>query len=124
VLTNDKQRFELSGDKQKMRARQGHSVAVEADWPITEPPDVLYHGTGAKVLGPIFQEGLLRGKRHHVHLSQTVDQAASVGRRRGTPTVIEVDARGMSREGFVFRRSSNDVWLADHVPPRFLRLLA
>ena len=35
VETNDKKRYEFSEDKKKIRARQGHSIAVDATSPIS-----------------------------------------------------------------------------------------
>ncbi|MCW3836086.1 tail fiber protein [Sphingomonas canadensis] len=40
VAQSDKQRFELSPDCTSIRARQGHSVAVDLDWPAAEPPHI------------------------------------------------------------------------------------
>jgi putative RNA 2'-phosphotransferase len=124
VAASDKQRFELSHGKEKVRARQGHSVQVQGDWPIANPPDLLYHGTAPKFLAQIFREGLRPGRRHHVHLSSTIEEAVAVGRRRGAEVVLEVDAGMMVRESFVFRLSSNGVWLADHIPPDYLRQIS
>jgi putative RNA 2'-phosphotransferase len=123
VSSSDKQRFELTPDGEKIRARQGHSVQVQGDWPEAVPPDLLYHGTAWPSLEPIFREGLRPGRRHHVHLSPTIDLATAVGRRKGRAVVLEVDAEKMARDGFTFRLSSNGVWLADHVPPAYLRHL-
>jgi putative RNA 2'-phosphotransferase len=123
VTTSDKQRFELSAGNEKIRARQGHSVPVQGDWPIASPPDFLFHGTAPQFLAPIFREGLRSGRRHHVHLSSTIEAAAAVGRRRGAPVVLEVDAGKMVGDSFVFRLSSNGVWLTEHVPPEYLRQL-
>jgi putative RNA 2'-phosphotransferase len=124
VATSDKQRFELSPGKEKIRARQGHSVPVQGDWPIVTPPDLLFHGTAPQFVAPIFREGLRPGRRHHVHLSSTIGEAVAVGRRRGAPVILEVDAGKMIRDSFVFRLSSNGVWLAEHVPPDYLRQLS
>jgi putative RNA 2'-phosphotransferase len=121
VAASDKQRFELSPNKEEIRARQGHSVPVQGDWPIACPPDLLYHGTAQRFLDSIFHRGLLPGRRHHVHLSPTVAAAAAVGRRRGAPVVLAVEASRMRHDGLIFRRSSNGVWLVDHVPPAYLR---
>jgi putative RNA 2'-phosphotransferase len=121
VAASDKQRFELSPNKEEIRARQGHSVPVQGDWPIARPPDLLYHGTAQRFLVPILHRGLLPGRRHHVHLSPTVAAAAAVGRRRGAPVVLAVEAGRMRHDGLIFRRSSNGVWLVDHVPPAYLR---
>jgi putative RNA 2'-phosphotransferase len=124
VVASDKQRFELSPGGDQIRARQGHSVQVEGDWPEAAPPAVLYHGTARQFVEPIFRNGLLPGRRHHVHLSLTIELAVSVGGRRGPAVVLEVAAGKMAREGFTFRLSSNGVWLAEHVPPAYLSHLA
>ena len=47
VATNNKQRYEFSEDKTRIRARQGHSVDVDVELEEATPPDVLYHGTAA-----------------------------------------------------------------------------
>ena len=120
VRTSDKQRFALSQDGTRIRANQGHSVQVELGLEPLPPPEVLYHGTADKSLDSIRREGLQKGSRHHVHLSQTVDAAAAVGRRHGRLVVLQVGAGEMHRQGMAFFRSANGVWLTDHVPARFI----
>ncbi|MFD6528531.1 RNA 2'-phosphotransferase [Streptomyces sp. NPDC060184] len=119
VAVNDKQRFTLEGDR--LRANQGHTVAVDLDLPPAEPPPFLYHGTVARSLAAIRAEGLRPMARHHVHLSPDRETATRVGARRGSPVVLFVDAAAMHRAGHVFRVSANGVWLADSVPPEYLR---
>lgn len=121
VRESSKQRFALSPDGASIRANQGHSLDVELGLGAVTPPDVLYHGTVERFLAAIRREGLQRGQRHHVHLSADKTVAASVAQRRGQPVVLEVDAAAMAREGFVFYRSDNGVWLTHEVPARFLR---
>jgi putative RNA 2'-phosphotransferase len=123
VATSDKQRFELSPDGEKIRARQGHSVDVQGDWPEATPPDLLYHGTARQFVEAILREGLRPGRRHHAHLSPAIDLATTVGSRRGSAVVLEVAAKRMTEDGFTFRLSSNGVWLAEHVPSTYLRQL-
>lgn len=123
VETNDKSRFELSADGSWIRARQGHSVQVQADWVSVTPPEHLYHGTIAQFWAVIQTEGLKPMKRHHVHLSPDVETARRVGQRRGKPVVLVVDAAAMSKAGAPFLLTPNGVWLASHVPPHFLRIL-
>lgn len=120
VADSDKQRFELSADGTRIRARQGHSINVDLDWPIATPPETLYHGTVDRFLAAIFAEGLKPMERHHVHLSPDVETAARVGERRGAPVLLEIAAGEMARKGAVFRLSSNGVWLAEAVPPAFI----
>lgn len=120
VTGNDKQRFAFSEDEQKIRANQGHSVPVELGYSASVPPHVLYHGTIEKFLPSIKAEGLKRGARHHVHLSPDEETARRVGARRGRPLVLKIDSEGMHRAGHEFFRSTNGVWLTEHVPPEFI----
>ncbi|MFJ8210068.1 RNA 2'-phosphotransferase [Streptomyces sp. NPDC096033] len=119
VATNDKKRFAVDGTR--IRASQGHTVEVNLDLPEAEPPAYLYHGTVASALDSIRAEGLRPMGRHHVHLSPDRETATRVGARRGRPVVLSVDAGAMRAAGHVFRVSANGVWLADAVPPEFLR---
>ena len=76
VWTNDKQRFSFSPDGRLIRANQGHSVEVDLGLVPREPPELQYHGTVERFLESIRAQGLVRGKRHHVHLSADRDTAA------------------------------------------------
>jgi putative RNA 2'-phosphotransferase len=120
VGSNDKQRFEWDRDADRIRARQGHSIDVDLSLVPATPPDVLYHGTPTGNLESILAAGLERRGRHHVHLSADAATAHRVGGRRGAHVVLEVDAAAMARDGFVFYRSSNGVWLTDSVPPEYV----
>ena len=121
VDQNDKNRFELSADGLRIRARQGHSIKIDAEWEAAAPPETLYHGTVERFLEPIFSEGLRPQARHHVHLSPDVETATRVGARRGKPVVLAVAARAMHADGAQFFLSSNGVWLVEHVPAAHLR---
>lgn len=120
VEKSDKQRFELSADAARIRARQGHSVPVELDWPAVEPPPRLWHGTVARFLPAILAEGLKPMRRHHVHLSPTIETATAVGARRGEPVILAIDAAGLAAAGGTFLLTGNGVWLTAHVPPDYI----
>lgn len=115
VATNNKQRYEYSEDKTKIRARQGHSVQVDVKLKEMTPPDILYHGTAIQYVDTILREGIVKKKRLYVHLSQTEETARNVGKRHGEPIIIKVDARKMSEDGIKFYLSNNGVWLTDYV---------
>jgi putative RNA 2'-phosphotransferase len=119
VELNDKQRFELSADGDRIRARQGHSVDIELDWPEVEPPALLYHGTVARFLPAIRAEGLKPMRRHHVHLSSDRETATRVGNRRGEAVILTVRADDMHAAGHIFYLTGNGVWLTDAVAPEF-----
>lgn len=122
VASSDKQRFALSADGTRIRANQGHSVAVELGLPVVPPPAVLYHGTVEAALPGIRARGLVKGARHDVHLSAERETATKVGARRGAPVILTIRAGAMAAAGHVFRRSANGVWLTAHVPPEFIEL--
>lgn len=120
VDTSEKQRFAFSEDDERIRASQGHSVDVELGYPPAPPPDVLYHGTVERALESIRKSGLIKGSRHHVHLSGDVTTAEKVGQRRGPPIILIIHSAPMQAAGFQFFVSANGVWLTDHVPPQYI----
>ncbi|MGG2103402.1 RNA 2'-phosphotransferase [Stenotrophomonas sp. NRRL B-14846] len=120
VETNDKQRFALSDDGLRIRASQGHSIQVDLGLEALQPPAWLYHGTVARFVGAIREQGLRPGERQHVHLSLDRQTAQQVGARRGAPVILSVNAGRMHADGHVFHRSANGVWLTVHVPPQYI----
>jgi putative RNA 2'-phosphotransferase len=120
VATNDKQRFSLSADGAKIRANQGHSVAVDLGLTPITPPELLYHGTATRFLASILKEGLRSGSRQHVHLSSNSATAVAVGSRHGKPVVLTVQAAKVHQAGGQFYLSANGVWLTAAVPPEYL----
>ncbi len=120
VAANDKQRFAFDESGLRIRAVQGHSRRVDLGYAPATPPSMLFHGTVAKFLDAIKREGLTPQRRQFVHLSPDHDTAVVVGRRRGTPLVLEVDTGTMAAEGHIFYLATNGVWLTDAVPPGFI----
>jgi putative RNA 2'-phosphotransferase len=121
VSSSDKKRFALSDDGRCIRAVQGHSTdSVAIQHEPKQPPEFLYHGTATRFLDSILAEGLRPGERHHVHLSEDVSTATAVGQRYGKPIVLKIEALRMHRQGFVFFRADNGVWLAGQVPNSYL----
>lgn len=116
----EKQRFAFNEDRTRIRASQGHSVEVELGYSPATPPDLLYHGTVDRFLSSIRGAGLVKGKRHHVHLSRDIETAMKVGDRRGRAVILTIDAKTMAGDGLTFFVSDNGVWLTDRVPPRYI----
>ncbi|WP_317196767.1 RNA 2'-phosphotransferase [Hymenobacter piscis] len=123
MATSPKQRFRLSDDQQRIRASQGHSVAVELGYVPMVPPATLYHGTTERYLSIILEQGLLKMNRQHVHLSADSATARQVGSRHGVPVVLVVDTAQMHADGNPFYQADNGVWLTEAVPPQYLRRL-
>lgn len=120
VSEDEKQRYSFNEEKTLIRANQGHSVPVDVELAETEPPEVLYHGTGEKYVSSIDAQGLIAKSRLYVHLSKDVEIALNVGQRHGKPVIYEVKSGEMNRDGFKFYLSVNGVWLTKVVPIKYL----
>jgi putative RNA 2'-phosphotransferase len=119
---NSKKRFMLDGDR--IRAAQGHSVAIDLQLPPKSPPPALFHGTTEAAWRKIQSQGLNKMQRTHVHLSSDAKGAEIVAkRRRGPHALLSVDAAAMASNGHIFYLSENNVWLCDAVPADCVTLL-
>lgn len=125
VRTDPKGRYAFDGRKQHIRAVQGHSVPVDLSLEPAVPPDRLYHGTSVSVRSSIMCEGITKQSRQYVHLSKDVPTATAVGMRHAHRwdrlMILQVDAGRMFRDGYLFFRAENGVWLTDRVPPPYIR---
>lgn len=122
VESNDKKRFRFNSDYTRIRANQGHSLSVDLNLKAVTPPEILFHGTAIKNIESIKKSGLLKLKRHHVHLSKDIETANKVGMRYGKPIVLTIDSKKMHMDGAVFFLSDNKVWLTDHVDVKYIKL--
>lgn len=122
VESCEKQRFSIDETQQKIRANQGHSIQVDLQLRAQQPPDILYHGTVDRFLDAILRVGLLPQQRHHVHLTESLNTAKSVGARRGRAVILEIETGELVSNGAQFYLSENQVWLIDHVPAQYIKL--
>lgn len=122
VRTDEKQRYSFNDDHTLIRANQGHSIPVDVELEAIKPPEYLYHGTAVKYIDSIRETGLIPKSRLYVHLSEDVDTAMSVGNRHGKPFIYRVCSGKMYRDGFIFYKSKNGVWLTKQVPVEYLEV--
>ena len=120
VEIDDKQRLAFDETESLIRANQGHSIDVDLGYSERIPPEYLYHGTNREAINIIKKEGISKMGRHHVHLSENLDTATQVGRRRGRLIMLRIEASRMHEDGYIFYLSDNNVWLTDHVPPQYI----
>ena len=125
VEENDKKRFVFNEDKTKIRASQGHSINnISIKFDSVSPPQVLYHGTKEEFYNSIKKDGLIKGKRHHVHLSSDKEIAKEVGdRRKGKTILLEINSMWMKADNLKFYKSENNVFLTDIVPFKYIKVL-
>ena len=55
-----------------------------------------------------------------MHLSDDIETAMKVGRRRGTPVVLAINSKEMYQDNYQFYLSKNKVWLTGYVPPKYI----
>lgn len=100
----------------------GHSVSdsIGSEREAVPPPR-LFHGTSPAAWVDIQQDGLLPMSRRFVHMSHDPQTALHVGRRKSaTPLVLIVDSAAARSAGITFHQGNEQVWLANHVPARFI----
>lgn len=124
VAEDEKQRYSLNEDKTLICANQGHSFPVDVELEQVEPSELLYHGTATKYEEAIDQEGLKPKSRLYVHLSGDEETAQKVGIRHGKPVIYRIKSGEMHREGYVFYRSVNGIWLIKAVPVKYMEKLS
>ncbi|MBD3904392.1 RNA 2'-phosphotransferase [Chryseobacterium sp. Ch-15] len=121
VETNDKKRFIFNEDKTRIRANQGHSIDINLAFVPQQPPEFLYHGTAQSNIDSIFEKGIEKRNRQHVHLSEDKETATKVGMRHGKPIILTINTEKMFNDGIEFYLSENNVWLTDFVDAKYIR---
>jgi putative RNA 2'-phosphotransferase len=122
VNNSKKNRFRIDDSGKRIKANQGHTLAVSNDFMEIEPPPYLYHGTAKRNLSSILDVGILKMERHHVHMSEDAHMAEEVGRRYGKPVILKISSKKMHDVGVTFFKSANNVWLTDQVSPEFIEV--
>jgi putative RNA 2'-phosphotransferase len=119
TIEPDKARFSISGSD--IRANYGHSLTERIVQQRVVPPALLLHGTSEAAVASIRRDGIRPMRRQYVHLTTNADLAGRVGGRHGRAHVLEIDAVRACETGVAFYRANESFWLADFVPPEFIR---
>lgn len=123
VKEDNKGRYRFNEDYTRIKACQGHSIEwVEPELEYKEPPQYLYHGTTTEAYEKIQESGYIsKMKRHAVHMQSKKDKAwQSAKRWKKEPLVLQIDAKKMYEDGYVFGVSENEVWFVDKVPVEYI----
>lgn len=122
ISTSKKKRHEIENGK--IRALYGHSLQEKIIKESMQPPDILYHGTPHRFVENILKVGLSSKNRQYVHLSEDVNTAITVGKRRDeSPVVLKVDSKQAWIDGIKFYYGNEDIWLADDIPTKYISSL-
>ena len=120
VYSDEKQRYELKGDK--IRARYGHSIDVKlSDFP-EEKEDVLYYGTSEEEAHRMLEIGIKPVNQRYVHLSTTIEKSKEVASiRTDTPIVLEIDAKKAREDGIRIIKANDLIALAEEIPAKYIK---
>ncbi|HTY91251.1 MAG TPA: RNA 2'-phosphotransferase [Methanocella sp.] len=117
--TDEKGRYEW--DDNRVRARYGHSINVDLDYPEADY-DVLFYGTSEEEADRILEIGLKPVNQHHVHLSKSIEEAVKVACiRTEHPVIISIDARKAKGKGILII-DAGPVCLSGPIPPEYLKI--
>ncbi|MBN1177615.1 MAG: RNA 2'-phosphotransferase [Anaerolineae bacterium] len=118
---DDRRRFEVDAQGQRIRARYGHTLAQPIHYAPCNPPARLYHATSPQAVDAIRREGLKPMSRQYVHLFADPAPASAAGTHHADPPVVlSVRAADAHAAGVIFYRADDVVYLAGYVPPEFL----
>lgn len=103
VALDKKGRYELSEDKQQIRAVQGHTVEVDVGLiPLTLAtlPEVIVHGTYQQAWDQIKTSGLNKMKRQHIHMASGLPKDSGVisGMRTSSQVYIYIDGTQLLKD--------------------------
>lgn len=114
-----KGRYEVRGGS--ARATYGHTIEIEIDLPTDDIPPSLFFPCAADELANLSEIGILPSGRSHVHLSKTIQAAATAGRvHHSHPVILEVDTARMEAAGETVWRAGTTVYLTEKVDPEYI----
>lgn len=117
---SNKKRLEIIGER--IRAMYGHSFPMQIKYEEETPPAMLYHGTAKRFLNSIKKEGLKPMSRQYVHLSEDIETAKMVGKRRDSdPVILCINTAETMKAGVKFYRANDKVWLCKQLPSQFIK---
>lgn len=121
IEQSEKKRHEIK--ENSIRALYGHSIPMKIVKEEAIPPKFLYHGTAHDFLSEIEKNGLSPMSRQYVHLSEDIETANLVGKRKDkTPIVLVINTESAREKGIKFYLGNEKVWLADSIPSEFIEV--
>ncbi|MFD2307367.1 RNA 2'-phosphotransferase [Enterococcus termitis] len=121
IEKSEKKRHEIK--ENSIRALYGHSIPMKIVKEEAIPPKFLYHGTAHDILSEIEKSGLSPMSRQYVHLSEDIETANLVGKRKDkNPIILVINTENARAKGIKFYLGNEKVWLADSVPPEFIEV--
>ncbi|MCL7414626.1 MAG: RNA 2'-phosphotransferase [ANME-2 cluster archaeon] len=121
VESDVKERYQIDGNK--IRARYGHSIDVDMDFPENDLPE-LFYGVSQEEADMIMEIGIRPVRQRYVHMSTTYEkavEAASV--HTEDPVIFKVDAFTAMNDGIVMMKANELIVLSEEIPPEYLEVI-
>lgn len=121
IESDEKGRYEIQG--RKIRARYGHSVNIDLDYPENALPE-LFYGASREEVDILLEKGIRPIKQRYVHLSTSVEKALEVARiHTDDPVLIRIDAAEAQQNGVKMLSATDNIVLSEEIPPQYLNLM-
>jgi len=121
IESDEKGRYEIKVNK--IRARYGHSVDVDLDYEENTLPEV-YYGASREEVDILLEKGIRPIKQRYVHLSTSADKAREVAKiHTEDPVLLVVNAEEAQNDGVAILSATENIVLADEIPPQYLSLM-
>ena len=121
IDSDEKGRYEIQG--RKIRARYGHSVNVDLDYPENTLPE-LYYGASREELDILLEKGIKPMKQRYVHLSTTSEKALEVANiHTDDPILILIKAQEAQSDGITMLSATDNIVLSEEISPEYLEVI-
>ncbi len=122
IIESDvKGRYEVKGNK--IRARYGHSVDIDLDYPENTIPE-LYYGASREEVDILLEKGIRPIKQRYVHLSTSVEKATEVAKiHTDDPVLLVINAGEAQNDGVSMLAATENIVLCEEIPAQYLRVM-
>ncbi len=121
IESDEKGRYEVKGNK--IRARYGHSVDIDLDYPENTLPEI-YYGASREEVDILLEKGIKPIKQRYVHLSTSVEKAQEVASiHTEDPVLLVINAEEARNDGVALLAATENIVLAEEIPAKYLRLM-
>ncbi len=121
IESDEKGRYELRGNK--IRARYGHSVDIDLDYPENTLPE-LYYGASREEVDILLEKGIKPIKQRYVHLSTSAEKAKEVAKiHTEDPVLLAINAEEAQKDGVTMLSATEHIVLSEEIPPQYLKVM-
>lgn len=121
VESDEKGRYQINGNK--IRARYGHSVDIDLDFPENDL-ETLYYGCSQEEADIIMETGIRSVRQRYVHLSTSYEKAVeAAGVHTENPVIFMIHAFDAMDHGVNMMIVNEFIVLSEEIPPEFLEII-